>query len=86
MTQTFLAGAITAAYLVAALFFLRFWHRSADRLFLMFALAFGLFALHSGIGGLIGVTQDGLSLLFLLRLAGFCLIIWAIVQKNRGRG
>jgi len=38
----FFLGAIAALSLVAALFFLRFWHRTRDRLFLAFALSFGV--------------------------------------------
>ena len=40
----FLSGAVTLAYLMAAGFFLRFWRKTADRLFLAFTVAFVLFA------------------------------------------
>src|SRR6185503_8184794 len=38
----FLSGAITMGYLAAGGFFARFWRKTADRLFLVFALAFVL--------------------------------------------
>ena len=44
----FLSGAVTFGFLVCALFFLRFWRRTACQLFLAFALAFGLLGPGSG--------------------------------------
>ena len=40
MADTFLSGAISMGFLVISLFFLRFWKRSGDRLFIFFSLAF----------------------------------------------
>ena len=40
----FLAGAVTIAYVIAAVHFLRFWRKTSDRLFVSFASAFLLFA------------------------------------------
>ena len=40
----FVSGLITMGFLVAAGFFARFWRRTADRLFLAFAIAFVLLA------------------------------------------
>ena len=76
-------GAIAMASTVAALFFLRFWRDTGDRLFFMFSLAFFL----------LGVTRLGLALSpeeleghthwYWVRLAAFLLILVAIVDKNR---
>ncbi len=41
----FLSGAVAFGFLVCGLFFLRYWHRSRDGLFLAFALAFALLGL-----------------------------------------
>jgi len=38
----FLSGAVTMGFAIASAFFLRFWRRTGDRLFLVFALAFWL--------------------------------------------
>ena len=38
----FLSGEVTLGFLVCALFFLRFWRRARDQLFVAFALAFTL--------------------------------------------
>jgi hypothetical protein len=43
---SFLSGAVTLGFLVAAAFFLRFWRRTHDRLFLAFAVAFMLLAMN----------------------------------------
>jgi hypothetical protein len=42
----FLAGASVLASAAVALFFLRFWRDTGDRLFLIFALAFAVFAVN----------------------------------------
>ena len=42
----FLSGSVTFGFLLAALFFLRFWRRTRDGLFLAFATAFLLLAPH----------------------------------------
>ena len=41
----FLSGAVAVAFVVAGLFFLRFWKRTRDGLFVAFALAFWLLGL-----------------------------------------
>jgi hypothetical protein len=81
--ELFLMGAIAMASAVAALFFLRFWRETGDRLFLIFAGAFLL----------LGLTRIGLAMAgdqseidtswYWVRLAAFVLILIAIVDKNR---
>jgi hypothetical protein len=78
----FLSGATTLAYLIAALFFLRFWRKTADRLFLVFALAFVLFALNQGLAHVLVVYHEPTSFIYALRVLGFVLILYAIVDKN----
>jgi len=81
----FLAGAVTMGFGVAALFFLRFWKRTHDRLFLAFALAFLLLGLNQALVVLARVPVEDRSPLFLLRLVAFPIIIWAVFQKSRRR-
>jgi hypothetical protein len=81
----FLTGMIAMGFLVAGLFFLRFWRRTNDMLFAAFALAFLLFALQQIIVGLSGIPREELSWTFLLRLAGFAILIVAILVKNLGQ-
>lgn len=40
----FVSGLITMGFVVAGLFFLRFWRRAGDRLFAAFAVAFWMLA------------------------------------------
>jgi hypothetical protein len=79
----FVSGLLTAGYLVAALFFLRFWRGTRDRLFAFFAAAFGLLALQRVALAAALVTGHSTTEYYLLRLAAFVLILIAIVQKNR---
>lgn len=80
----FMSGLITMGYLIAGLFFLRFWHRTRDRLFMIFAIAFWLFAANQALVALAGVTREEQTWFYLLRLAGFVLIIAGIFAKNLG--
>jgi hypothetical protein len=80
----FLSGAVAFGFFVSGLFFLRFWRRTRDGLFFAFSLAFGLLGLGQTILALANMpTEEGGSL-FLIRLAAFALILFAILRKNRG--
>ena len=79
----FLSGAVALGFFVCALFFLRFWRRTGDQLFLAFALAFGLLGLGQTIIALASIPTEERSSLYLIRLAAFALIIVAILRKNR---
>jgi len=81
----FLTGAVTMGYAIASLFFLRFWRRTQDGLFLAFAAAFFLLALNALLVAMANVPIENRFTLYLLRLAAFGIIIWAVVQKNRRR-
>jgi hypothetical protein len=76
------AGLIAMGFVVAALFFVRFWSRTRDSLFLAFAFAFVLMALNQGLPALLAIPREEQSPFYLLRLAAFILIIVAIVGKN----
>jgi hypothetical protein len=82
----FLAGVIATGYFIAGVFFLRFWTRTRDRLFAIFAFAFWLLAANQALVALAGVPREEQSWIYLLRLAAFALIIAGIVAKNvRGK-
>lgn len=85
-TYSYLAGAITVLYGIAGLFFLKFWHRTRDRLFVNFALAFWLLALNQALVTLGGWVREEQTWIYLLRLTAFLLIIVAIVRKNMQGG
>ena len=77
----FISGALVAGYCVAALFFLRFWTRSRDRLFLYFAFAFALLSLQRGLLALVASPATATAL-YGLRLLAFLIILYAIWDKN----
>jgi hypothetical protein len=81
----FLAGAITMGFIVASLFFFSFWRRTADSLFAAFGFAFLLFAANQALITLGHIPVEYRSEAYVLRLAGFGLLIVAIVRKNIGR-
>lgn len=81
----FLSGFTAMGYLMAALFFLRFWKGTRDRLFAIFALAFGILALQRFGLTVTGEASERGNPFYLLRLLAFVLILIAIVDKNRSR-
>lgn len=81
--EALLAGAIAMASVVAAMFFLRFWRDTRDRLFLIFSAAFLLLGI-TRIGlALSAMHREGQTYWYWVRLAAFLLILLAIVDKNR---
>lgn len=84
-TLATIAGALAAAFAVIALFFLRFWRRTGDRLFAFFALAFALLAVQRVLLGVLREWGERSVPLYGLRLVAFLLIIVAIIDKNRAR-
>lgn len=80
-----LSGATTLAYFLAGVFFLRFWRKTRDRLFLHFAFAFWLFMMNQILSTILGSTGEHTGYVYILRVLGFGLIIIAIVDKNTAR-
>ncbi len=78
----FLRGALVMACLSIALFFLRFWRATSDRLFVLFSLAFcllgGSWALAS-LGGPLAPHAHA------FRFLAFAVIALAVLDKNRRR-
>jgi hypothetical protein len=79
----FLAGAVALGFFLCGLFFLRYWRRSRDELFLAFALAFTLLGSGQAAVALGNVPTEERGALYLFRLAAFALILIAIIRKNR---
>jgi Family of unknown function (DUF5985) len=80
----FLPGLLTAGFLVAALFFVKFYARTRDPLFIAFAVAFALFASEQALVGIWSLGSEDRTWIYLLRFAGFILIIIGVLAKNRG--
>ena len=80
----FMWGAIVMACAAAGTFFLRFWRKTGDRLFAIFALAFWILGVHWFVLAWTNQNQRELQLgLYAIRLLAFLLILFAIVDKNR---
>ena len=88
-----LSGGIALAYFIAGLFFLRFWARTRDRLFLFFAISFWLLMLERLLlvqirhtqGFLPESTHESVPYIYTVRLVAFLVILGAIIDKNRSR-
>lgn len=79
----FLWGALTMACTIAALFFLKFWSQTRDRLFAAFSAAFGVMALNWAILGLTPPSDEARHFVYGIRLAAFALIVVGVIDKNR---
>jgi hypothetical protein len=79
----FLSGIILMGCCFAAAFFLRFWLRTRDRFFLMFAGAWMLLALERLLLVIINAPEGTSAAIYFVRLGAFLLIIAAIIEKNR---
>ena len=79
------AGGLSAGFLVLAAFFLRFWGRTRDGLFLVFSAAFALMAVNQALPVVLHIPQEDRGGIYLIRLAAFLLIIVAVVGKNLRR-
>ena len=78
-----LLGAVSVASFVIGMFFLRFWRRSHDRFFLLFALAFMIEALNRFLLGASGALREEAPAYYLVRVIAYGLILFAIIDKNR---
>lgn len=83
MLNQFLAGAASISLLVIALFFLRFWGKTRDRLFLYFSGAFIFLMMERIVRASMSVETEWAPYVYTIRLAAFILIIIAVVDKNR---
>ncbi|MDI1312283.1 DUF5985 family protein [Prosthecobacter sp.] len=83
MFNQYLDGAATISQLVIALFFVRFWKGTGDRLFLFFAGAFFFLMLERIVRAVMEAQTEWAPYVYTIRLAAFVLIIVAVVDKNR---
>jgi hypothetical protein len=85
MIEGFLLGVIAIASLTAGMFFLRFWKKTHDRLFLAFAIFF-----FTEMGTRITLLDfarpnEGSPWIYLIRLVALIVLLAAIVAKNYER-
>ena len=80
-----LRGALVMGFVVGALFFLRSWHRTRQRLFLFFAIAFLIEAVARTALALDDDPLERRLVFYLPRLVAYSLIIAGIVSQNLPR-
>lgn len=78
-----LLGAISIAYFIAALFFVRFWKQTHDRFFLMFSSSFFIESGNRLLMGILPSEGDHDILIYSIRMVSYLLILFAIIDKNR---
>jgi hypothetical protein len=81
----FLNGATFALSITASLLFLRFYRRTRDRLFLFFSASFAVIGLNRLLFLFDGLAGEHEAIPYIIRLAAFVLILYAIIDKNRRR-
>jgi hypothetical protein len=78
-------GVIATTSLTAGVFFLKFWTRTNDSLFLAFSIAF-LIESFNRLGFLaVPHPNEGSPWIYLVRLFAFLIILAAILRKNFGK-
>jgi hypothetical protein len=82
--MTLISGAIVMGYLIAGLFFIRFWRQTRDRLFVFFAIAFFTLAAQRFALTITADTENQLPI-YGLRLVAYLVFLIAIVDRNRRR-
>jgi uncharacterized membrane protein HdeD (DUF308 family) len=82
--EPFLLGVIATLSVVAGIFFLKFWKKTRDSLFLAFGLAFVIEGLNRCAFLLLAKPNEGSPYIYIVRLLAFLLILGAILRKNLG--
>ncbi len=83
---TFLSGATVFGMVMASTYFLRFWMRTHDRLFLAFGSSFALLGIGQALLTFSDMAIEERSWLYLIRLLAFVIILASIGFKNRKSG
>jgi hypothetical protein len=81
----FLSGMLLMGCFIAALFFFRFWRRTGDRFFFIFTMAWLLLGGERLGLAIINAPEEPRVGMYFVRLAGFLLILIAIIDKNRAK-
>lgn len=85
MVHGFLLGVIVCCSFVAGTFFLKFWRKTRDMLFLAFGIAFIIEGFNRASLLLVEQPNRGHVAIYLIRLSCYLLILGAIIFKNRRR-
>ena len=82
MIEGFLLGVIATSTLVAAAFFLRFWRRTRDPLFLAFGIAFLIEALNRCAVLFVEKPFEGSPGIYIIRLVSYLLIQSSVASPS----
>jgi uncharacterized membrane protein HdeD (DUF308 family) len=85
VVEAFMLGIIATSSLTAGVFFLKFWRKTRDSLFLAFGLAFVIEGLNRCAFLTLAKPNEGNPYIYTVRLLSFLLILGAILYKNYGR-
>lgn len=85
MIEGFLLGGIATSSLIAGVFFLKFWRKTGDSLFLAFGVAFLVEGLNRCAVLFLAKPNEGSPYIYIVRLLAFLLILAAILHKNYGK-
>jgi glucose uptake protein GlcU len=80
--SSFVQGATMLGSFAIAVFFLRYWRQTGDRLFGVFAFAFTLFGVNRIVLASLETDSEARTWVYLLRALMFIAIIGAIIDKN----
>ncbi len=80
--EVFILGALAAMFVVAGVFFLRFWRESRDPLFLAFAVSFLIRGFNRFPRAIMARPNVGSPWNYVIDLLASLLIVAAIVKKN----
>ena len=84
MIDGFLLGVIATTSVTAGLFFLKFWKKTRDSLFLAFGASFIIEGLNRCAVLFVQKPNEGSPWIYLVRLLSTLLILVAILRKNLG--
>ena len=82
--EAFLLGVVALTSLMAGLFFLKFWRRTRDSLFLAFAIAFFIEGANRVASLNASKPNEGTAWIYTVRLFAFLIILGGILYKNYG--
>jgi hypothetical protein len=80
--NTFLSGAMVVACAAVALFYVRYWRSTHERLFAILAIAFVMLAIERVVLGFVPAQVEGRHLIYFARLAAYILILIGVLDKN----
>jgi len=90
LISQFISGGIMVGFLASSYFFFRFWQKTRDSLFAVFATSFLILAVERvfllatvNVGDPTGGTHELRGYVYWIRFTAFMLIILAFVLKNR---